>query len=339
MVVKMISQHGEAWWKVWVWPGVATLAALIGLFGVLPYNLGYGLTPVSVSGALWYLWSLPDWEHGMFVPLIVGFLLYWKRDLWLNLPVKGDSRGGLGLLIFSMMLYWVGYKIDITAVGFLALHSFLGALVVWFLGWRWIWTLLFPFAFLIFAWPFPFLDSIAFQLRIVMSGLSYHFLNLIGIDCIRSGTAIVSAPDYVKGLGAGAKFQLDVADPCSGIRSLFALNMISALYAYVMLKETWKKWVLFLCAAPLAIIGNLGRIVMLTFGTLLLGSEVAIGSEEHPSTYHMFSGFFVFVVALGGMAALGWLLEGGALRIWTEVMHFYRKSMEPSGPSGKERRD
>jgi len=324
----MVSQTQDRW-RVWLLPGIVTLVSLVLLFGVMPYNLGYGQVPVSVSGALWYLWSLPDWEHGLFVPLIVGFLVYWKRDLWRSLPVKGSTRSGLAGLVLSMVLYWIGYKIDITAVGFLALHCFLGALIVWFLGWRWIWTLLFPFSFLIFAWPFPFLDSIAFQLRIVMSGLSHHFLNIIGIDNIRSGTAILSAPDYVKRLPQGAKFQLDVADPCSGIRSLFALNMVTALYAYVMIKETWKKWVVFACAAPLAILGNLGRIVMLTFGTLLLGPEVAIGSEEHPSTFHMLSGIFVFVVALGGMAMVGWLLESGGRQLWNRAVPFYREMIKP----------
>jgi hypothetical protein len=49
--------------------------------------------------------------------------------------------------------------------------------------------------------------------------------------------------------------------------------------------------------------------MMLTFGTIFLGSAVAIGTEEHPTTFHMAAGFFVFVVALAGMAAIGWILQ------------------------------
>jgi uncharacterized membrane protein AbrB (regulator of aidB expression) len=49
--------------------------------------------------------------------------------------------------------------------------------------------------------------------------------------------------------------------------------------------------------------------MMLTFGTIFLGSAVAIGTEEHPTTFHMVAGFFVFVVALAGMAAIGWILQ------------------------------
>ena len=49
--------------------------------------------------------------------------------------------------------------------------------------------------------------------------------------------------------------------------------------------------------------------VMLTLGTILLGSAVAIGTEVHPTTFHMAAGFFVFVVALGGMVGVSRILQ------------------------------
>lgn len=227
----------------------------------------------------------------------------------MSMAVRGDTVPGALMLAGALLFYWIGYRIDITGMGFFAVQLTLAALIVWFLGWRWFVALLFPWAFLVFAWPLPYLDNLAFVLRIVMTTVSYHFLNLIGVDCVRVGTAIISAPDFAAGIPAGAKFQLDVADPCSGIRSLFALMMVTALYAHVMLKKLWQQWVLFLCAAPLAVVGNFGRILMLTFGTMVLGPEVAIGSEEEPSAYHMASGFAVFAIALGGMVGIGWILE------------------------------
>jgi exosortase len=168
----------------------------------------------------------------------------------------------------------------------------------------------FPYIFLMFAYPFYFLDTIvAFPLRGLMCQLSQLFLNGIGVETLRVGTALVSAPDYAKGLAQGQKFALDVATPCSGIRSLFALMMVSALYAHLSLEKTWQKWTLFLLSPALAVIGNFARMVMLTLGTILLGSAVAIGTEEHPTTFHMAAGFFVFVVALGGMVGVSRLLQ------------------------------
>ncbi|NDD57509.1 MAG: exosortase/archaeosortase family protein, partial [Verrucomicrobia bacterium] len=188
---------------------------------------------------------------------------------------------------------------------------------LWLLGWDMMKALAFPYIFLMFSYPFYFLDNIiSFPLRGVMCELSQGFLNLIGVDTMRVGTALVSAPDYAAGLKQGERFALDVANPCSGIRSLFALMMVSALYAHLTLNKTWQKLTLFALSPALAVAGNFARMLMLTFGTILLGSKVAIGTEESPTTFHMAAGFFVFVVALGGMVAISWILQGGLAKAW-----------------------
>jgi exosortase/archaeosortase family protein len=112
------------------------------------------------------------------------------------------------------------------------------------------------------------------------------------------------------GIPAGKKFAVDVADPCSGIRSLFSLMMASALYGHMAMKNWWQKWILFLCSAPLAIAGNLARILMLTIGTIVFGAEFAIGKSalSEPSWFHMAAGYLVFFVALGGMIAISKIL-------------------------------
>lgn len=289
---------------------ITSIVACYFLFAWMPYSFGYGSTAIPLTEMLWALWNdYGDWQHGMIVPLIVAGLIYWRRDSLREVPIQGSNWGLIPLLI-SLVFFWAGYRADIQYVGFLCIQSILGSLVIWFLGWRFFKAILFPWAFLIFAWPFLFLDTmVAFPLRIVMSSVSYHFLNLIGIETLRSGTGLVSAPDFGRGLAAGQRFEVDIADPCSGIRSLFALTMITCVYGYVVLKETWKKWTLFLTAVPLAILGNFVRILMLTFGTLLFGSEFAVGSIGHPSLYHMASGFAVFIVALLGMVSLAGLLQ------------------------------
>lgn len=316
------------WW--WLAPSLASAGVLLLLFGIFPYGMGYGnVTQPVWKGLSWMWFHAENWEHCVFVPFICAGLVWWNREKFEGLPVTGDTKKGGAILFVAMLWYWMGYKIDIAAFSFLCIQLTIGGLIVWFLGWRWFLALLFPWAFLVFAWPFTFLETVAFKLRIVMSEMSAVFLNLIGIACIKSGTAIRSAPDYARGIPMGAKFELDVADPCSGIRSLFALTMISALYAHLMLRKVWQQWVLFLCSAPLAILGNFGRIIMLTFGTLLFGPQVAIGTHAEPSLYHMASGFFVFFVALGGMALVGWLLDGGALLCRRRLDDLWASLMQP----------
>jgi exosortase len=292
---------------------VVAFAVVIGLYGFIPYNFGFESKARSVFEMLQRFWTDPstaDWHHGMIVPLIsVGLILHRAKELE-KVVIQPSAWGVLGV-VAALALFWVGYKIDITIVGFLSLQMMIGGLILWLFGWEMMKAVAFPYAFLMFAYPFYFLDTIvAFPLRGLMCQMSQFFLNLVGVDTLRVGTALVSAPDYAKGLAQGQRFALDVATPCSGIRSLFALMMVSALYAHLTLQKGWQKWVLFLLSPALAVLGNFARMVMLTLGTILLGSAVAIGTEEHPTTFHMAAGFFVFVVALGGMVGVSRILQG-----------------------------
>ena len=299
--------------------GLAALAVVIGLYAFIPYNFGFGSEPVPVLTMLKRFWTAPemaDWHHGMMVPFIsFGLVIYqWKE---LQKVAIRPSPWGAAVVGVALVVFWIGYKVDITIVGFMSLQLIIGGLILWLLGWDMLKALAFPYLFLMFAYPFYFLDNlIAFPLRGLMCELSQGFLNLIGVDTLRVGTALVSAPNYASGLQQGERFALDVANPCSGIRSLFALMMVSALYAHLTLDKTWQKLALFALSPALAVAGNFARMLMLTFGTILLGSRVAIGTEENPTTFHMAAGFFVFVVALGGMVAVGWVLQGGLLKLW-----------------------
>jgi len=308
------GEVGSQWQDRALWAEVAVaFAVVIGLYGFIPYNFGFESKARSVFEMLQRFWTDPstaDWHHGMIVPLIsVGLILHRAKELE-KVVIQPSGWGVLGV-VAALALFWVGYKIDITIVGFLSLQMMIGGLILWLFGWEMMKAVAFPYAFLMFAYPFYFLDTIvAFPLRGLMCQMSQFFLNLVGVDTLRVGTALVSAPDYAKGLAQGQRFALDVATPCSGIRSLFALMMVSALYAHLTLQKGWQKWVLFLLSPALAVLGNFARMVMLTLGTILLGSAVAIGTEEHPTTFHMAAGFFVFVVALGGMVGVSRILQG-----------------------------
>lgn len=292
-------------------PVAAVLAGLGLLFGVLPYAYGYGTVPITTFTMLWRLWmDNPDWQHGFMVPFISLGLVIWDWEHLKKIPVRPDWRGWI-LFALAAALFYLGFLADIQYLGFFSIQAFVGAAILIFWGsaaWK---RLLFPWAFLFFSWPLPFLDNvISFPLRLVMTQISHGFLNLIGIETLRVGTSLVSAPDFAAGLKQGERFALDVANPCSGIRSLFALMMISALYGHLTLHGGWRKILLFAASLPLAILGNFSRVLMLTFGTLVFGNDIAIGSHEDPSGYHLAAGFAVFVVALGGMVLLGRLLEG-----------------------------
>ncbi|MEX1010412.1 MAG: exosortase/archaeosortase family protein [Chthoniobacterales bacterium] len=292
-----------------IFAALAAAGVFFALFAWFPYASGYGATRVHIFEFMAFVWKNPEWEHCWLVPLAVLGLLYYRRKSLAALPVSG-SWLGLPALLGALFFYWVGYLADNVYLGYAALLAFVGGVVLWLLGWKWLKELSFPIAFLAFMFPLPFMDNfLAFPLRIFMSNVSVGFLNFFGLSCLQQGTAIVSAPDFAAGLAAGQRFAVDVADPCSGIRSLFALMMVSALYGYIAMDKPWQKWIVFLCSIPLAVAGNFARIIMLTLGTITLGPETAIGTLEEPTTFHMASGFLVFGVALGGMLGVGWLLQ------------------------------
>jgi exosortase len=284
--------------------GFLIAAAIFGL----PYATGYGTLRVSLFGYTANLWKLDEWQHCWLVLPICVFLIWRQRAELSRLPLRGSSFGFLVTLV-GLFLYWAGYRVDNYFIGIGSTFVVLAGAIIWVGGWRWMGALAFPWAFLMFAMPLLFLESIlAFRLRLIMSDASVTLLNGIGIDTVQQGTAILSAPNSLLGLPRGAGFSVDVADPCSGIRSLFALTMVTALYSYFAIKPLWKQWSLFACAIPLAVIGNMARIMMLTLGTIAVGPEIAIGSLEDPSLFHLVAGYVVFVVALAGMIGVGHLL-------------------------------
>ncbi len=297
---------------------VLAIAAIMGvLFLWMPYSAGYNETRTSVlHAATWLATQLDDWQHCLLVPLAAAVIVWLDRKKLAALPVRG-SWSGLPVVIFSLALYWFGYLADIVYFGYVSAQLTLAGLIILFFGWAWMRALAFPWLFLGFMWPLLFLDNfLAFPLRVVMSKASVTALNAIGVAATLSGTAILSSSDPMVNRPIGALFSVDVADPCSGIRSLFALMMVSALYGHFALRAWWKKWILFFCAVPLAVLGNLCRIIMLTFGTIALGSETAIGSIDSPSFFHMLSGYLVFAVAIVGMLIIAKALNAD----WRAVM-------------------
>ena len=284
---------------------------------LMPYGFGYGDQRVSLGWFLQNAWQQNEWKHCWMILPIFAFLVLQLRGEMIHIKLKGEWLG-LVAFVVSLFVYYIGFRVDNTQLGIFAMWVAAPSLVLWFAGWRILHMLAFPFLFLFFAWPVGFLESaVTFPLRMLMSHAAVFSLDFIGIDVVRNGTGILSAPEPLLGIPAGKKFAVDVADPCSGIRSLFSLMMASALYGHMAMKNWWQKWILFLCSAPLAIAGNLARILMLTIGTIVFGPEFAIGKNPltDPSWFHVIAGLLVFAVALGGMVGISKILLN-ASSIW-----------------------
>jgi exosortase len=317
----------------WLLPSVTVLVFALSLLLLIPYAAGYEHAKLPLGVLLWKIcWTgqssrvTLDFSYCLFVPFIVGYLIYIRKEKIAALPIEGNNAA-LGLVVFGLLLYWLGLRAEQQVLGYAAMQILLAGMIIWLWGWPVFRELLFPWAFFAFFWPLPFLDStVAFPLRMFMSQLAADILNLVGVATIQSGTALRSAADPISGLHVGDRFQIDIADPCSGIRSLLALMMISAIYANIFLPKLWQQWIVFAASIPLTIIGNLARVLILIAGSIFFGSAFAIGTFDNPSSFHEGAGFMVYGVALGLELALGAFLT----RTWKQKT---KPADAPSAPS------
>lgn len=281
------------------------------LLAVLPYAAGYGSfrrTLLQTMMDAWFDSQDSTWQHGALVPLIVGYLVWLKRAVLAAIPAR-PSGWGLGIVILALACYYVGYKANNHYFGALAIQLLLMGATVWLQGWTYFRRLLFPWCLLVFMWPARFLeDTLGFQLRFVMVRCVAAVLQWVHAPIWKDGTTFWSAP--VNGQAEGAWLKLNVDGPCSGMRTLFALMLVSALFAYFR-QQTWtRRLALFACSIPLAILGNMVRLFLLIGGSALMGQAVAVGNEEtEVTTFHFLAGVAVFVVAVAGMQGISALMN------------------------------
>lgn len=303
-------------WRVAV--GAVGLSMIV-LFLAWPYQeweFGYRM---SVLGG-WFKWvsKYADWMFCLFVPVITGGLVWLRRAELRGIPWQGDWLGAVPLVL-GLFFYWVGFKANTGYPAFLAIQLMLAGIILLIGGREWMRALFFPWLFLFFAWPMqPLEDSVASPLRPRTAAMAATLLTILGTPAQNEGSALQSAPDAAAGLEMGAAFSLDVDAKCSGINSLFVLMMISALLGYLALRSVRGRVLLFVAAVPLAVAGNVVRLLLLAFGSMWFGPDFAvgkrIGDHQEMSLYHTMAGFAVFGVALAGMFALCWVFEGREMK-------------------------
>ena len=133
-------------------------------------------------------------------------------------------------------------------------------------------------------------------------------LQWLHVPVWKDGTTLWSAP--TEGHAEGSWLQLNVDGPCSGMRTLFALMLVSALFAYFRQRTWLRRFALFATSIPLAILGNMVRLFLLIGGSAVLGQARAVGNEEtEVTTFHFLAGVAVFIVAVAGMQAISALMD------------------------------
>ena len=276
--------------------GIVAVGLIVYAYGISRVCM-FQITPLSMFGWLAIFWGRGgDYAHGYLVPVAsVGFFVWKWRTTLQKLPVA-SSAWGLGFIALAMLLYVAGVRGQVPRLVAGSLIVLVFGMVLYLGGWLWAKELWFACAFLLFMIPLNVIDPyVSFPLRMFVANISCGLLNLLGLGVYSQGTGIYSQ--------TGRFMPLDVADPCSGIRSLMALMALTALYGQLAMDQGWKKLVLFLSSVPLAVLGNLARIT-----TVALVAQ-GFGYDPAMKIYHEFSGYIVFSLAILCMLGLGTLLN------------------------------
>ena len=296
--------------RPWLAATMILLGSVLALVCLQPFAAGYGNYRQTLARILATSWSDPTWQHGALAPLISAWLVWHARNDLQKLQIR-PNPWGLPVLLCGLAFYYMGFKANFYYFGFAGIQLLTAGSVLWIFGSDHFKRLFFAWLILAFAWPLRILeDTLAFQLRLIVVEGVASVLQLLGVDIIRDGTTLVSMPDAATGRTAGELFSLNVDGPCSGMRSLFALMMVSALFSYFRQRDWPRRLALFACSLPLAILANMVRILILLAASVWLGQDFAIGSQEKEvSTFHFFSGIAVFLVALAGLQFASWAMD------------------------------
>jgi exosortase len=260
-------------------PGISSLEwlpyATIAILLVLLYY--------RVAVKLVYDWStIEDYSHGPLVPFFAAFLIWDKRKVLSATPIK-QTWSGLILVVFSIAVLILGvYGVDLftTRVSFVML---LAGLTWTLFGSAMLRALRFPLLVLVLAIPFPAIvfNRITFPLQLLASRVASDILPLLGVPTLHEGN-VIELPIM----------KLEVAEACSGIRSLMSLFTLAVFYGYFLERTTKRRVILALASIPIAVTANVARIVGTGLCVQYWDPEKALGF------FHEFSGWVMFIVSL-----------------------------------------
>jgi exosortase len=251
--------------------------------------VGFVLLYWNVLTKLIHDWGNDDnYSHGFLIVPIALYLAWERRDQLRAAPLN-PSGFGLVVIAGSILVLLAGI---LGSELFLTRISIVGTVVGILLftgGWERLRVLAFPVAFLLLMIPLPAIifNQIAFPLQLLASQAGEATLRAAEIPVLREGNILVLA-----------NVTLEVAEACSGIRSLISLLTLGIVFGYFTDSRAWVRILIAASTVPVAIIANAARVAGTGIAAHRFGSAAADGF------FHEFSGWVVFAVAFVLMLVL-----------------------------------
>lgn len=288
------------------------------------------------SGYLFLFWDVlvklvRDWRadenysHGFLVVPLAGYIVWRNREELARIPIR-PWKIGFALIFVSLLTLaagLIGAELFLTRV---ALLGVLAGTVLFVLGPAHLKAMQFPLLLLALAIPIPAIifNQITFPLQLLASRFGELAISTCRIPVLREGNVITLATTT-----------LEVAEACSGIRSLVSLVTLALVWGYLTDSPTWLRWLLAICSVPIAIFAN---------GIRVAGTGIAahfIGPEAAQGFLHTFSGWMVFIVAGALMLAVDrlarWLGSRVSGRLASSDAHLAGRIEATSAQMGQSR--
>jgi exosortase len=269
---------------VLVWAALAFALALWVYFPILIWDADPDLFSLA---ELWL--SDDNYSYGFLIPPLAAYFVWEKRYRLQDLPTRGSS---LGLVVVgaAFLCFFVGMLGGINYLPRLSAVLLLFGGVLWVGGRRWARELAFPVAFLLLMIPFPrfVMIQISFPLQLFAAEVAEAALHALDVPILRTGNVIHLAHT-----------QLEVAEACSGLRSLLALITTGVVFAYFFGHTTLHRIIVVAMSIPIAILVNALRVAGTGWLAHAFGADVATGF------YHTLEGFGMFGLAFSLLALVG----------------------------------
>jgi exosortase len=258
-------------------PGAVCVAAFLGAYG-------------SVIWRLLHDWATDgNYTHGFLLAPVAGYLIWRKRNRLRAMQAR-PSAIGLAVVLVALVTLVVG---SVAADLFLMRSSLVllvAGAVAFFWGWNHLRELAFPIGLALLTIPIPTIifNQISFPLQLLASRVGVALLQFTGVPALREGNVILLS-----------NTQLEVAEACSGLRSLVSLFSLGLLYAYFSHPQSWVRGIIALITIPIAILTNALRVAGTGVAAHFYGAAAATGF------LHTFSGWLMFVVSMVLFMAVG----------------------------------
>lgn len=258
-----------------------------------------GLLLIAYTPTL--LWMYDRWmakesyySHGILIPIVSIFIAWQRRDALKKITVSSEIAG-LWITAVCLVIHIICAALKVYFISGFSFVLAIYGLILFFFGKHMMRKLIFPVFFLLAMIPLPLviIGNLTVRMKLFAAHVSIAILNKIGFPSMLDGSIIRMPSSFI-----------EIAAPCSGLRSLISLLTLGLIFAYVTKVSYVKKGILLLSSVPIALASNICRILMLATVNDLYGEKVAFGF------FHDFSGFFVFALAFSGLLGVSKILEG-----------------------------